>query len=795
MLRTYIKIAWRQLQKNKLFGLVNIAGLAIGLTVSLMLFLYVRHETSFDRYHSKATAIYRVVLNAHIGESTERWAGCPNIAGPIFKKEISGVEEQARWLRHNFGQSANVSYGDKKFFEKNLYWADSSFTTLFDIPFVYGNPHDALNKPGAIIISESIAQKYFGKDNPLGKVLRIDNRTDCAITGVYKDFPANSTLDADLIGSFYTMEWMSRNQGWGNASFETYLLLNKHTDIGKMEAAIQSVLDKYLSKEEQWFSFNLQPLTDIHLHSAGITAYTTRTGDWKQVKILGLLALAILLIACINYMNLATARSQNRFRETGISKTMGASLQSLVARYYLETALYVLIAVVLSLVLMVAGLPLFNTLTNLQLSVNALADPVIITAITGITVMVILLSGSYPAFYLSRFNPKNLFHQTFSKSILAGRLRQALVVVQFSASVILIIATLLFYRQLAFIRNKHLGFRPNEVVAITTTAAENADQLNSLQNEVRNLAGVEAVCRAQTYPGSEGSGRSLRRPGDHQHSLPLTTCRATDGFIETLGLRLLAGKSLPAGKALNDTTVQVVLNKKAIEYLGYTPEEAIGKKVEANLGDNAYIVGVIDDFHSKNLYQPLEAYAFHNARTEDRNYMLVKFSTTNIRNSIQQLEALYRKHVPNGAFECTFLDQFIQSLYTADRRMAKIVLLFSVLAIFIACLGLFGLAAFIAEQKTKAIGIRKVLGASSANIVLLLSANFIKLVFIAIVIAVPLGWWIMNRWLENYAYRITIGWSVFAITGIAVTAIALLTVAAHAVKAAVSNPVRSLRSE
>lgn len=795
MLRTYIKIAWRQLQKNKLFGLVNIAGLAIGLTVSLMLFLYVRHETSFDRYHTNAPAIYRLVLNANLGESTERWAGSPNIAGPIFKKEISGVEEQARWLRHNFGQSANVLFGDKKFFEKNLYWADSSFTRLFDIPFVYGSPHDALTQPGTIIISQSIAQKYFGNENPMGKVLRIDNQTNCSITGVYRDFPANSTLDADLIGSFYTMEWMNRNQGWSNASFETYLLLNKYVDIPKTEAAIQSVLDKHLPKEQQWFSFSLQPFTDIHLHSAGISAYTSRPGDWKQVKILGLLALAILLIACINYMNLATARSQNRFRETGISKTMGASIQSLMARYYLETALYVIIAVLLSLLLLVAGMPLFNALTNLQFSVSDLADPVIMAAIAGITVIITLLSGSYPAIYLSRFSPKNLFHQTFTKHTLAGRLRQALVVVQFSASVVLIIATLLFYRQLEFIRNKQLGFQPDQVVAITTSAAENADQLNGLLNDARSLAGVEAVCRAQTFPGNEGSGRSLRRPGDEELSLPLTTCRATDGIIETLSLRLLAGKSLPAVKAPGDTTVQVVLNKKAVEYLGYTPEEAIGKKVDANLGDNAYIIGVIDDFHSRNLHQPLEAYAFHNAQTEGRNYMLVKFSTGNLRNSIQQLESLYRKHVPNGAFECTFLDQYIQSLYTADQLMAKIVLLFSGLAIFIACLGLFGLAAFIAEQKTKEIGIRKVLGASAANIVLLLSANFVKLVCIAIAIAVPLGWWMMNRWLENFAYRITIGWSVFAVTAVAVIGVALLTVAAHAVKAAVSNPVRSLRSE
>lgn len=794
MLRTYLKIAWRQLKKNRLFGIVNIAGLAIGLTVSLMLFLYVRHETSFDKYHSQQKDIYRIVFNATFDGNTDKWAGCPNAMGPAFKSDISEIRSMSRWIRNDFGQSANVLYGDKKFFETNLYWADSSLTSIFDIPFVQGNPATALTRPKTIIINETTAKKYFGNENPIGKTLKINNRIDCEITGVFKDFPGNSTLDAELIGSFYSVEWMKR-MSWGNASFETFLLLHNNPDIKRLESKMSAVIDKNVKKEDQWYTVNLQSLQDFHLYSADIRSYTSRPGDLKQVKILGVLALAIIIIACINYMNLATARSQNRFRETGISKTMGATSRALIGRYYIETCLFVLLSVIVSFLLLILAMPLFNTLTNLQLSVRDITSPGILAAIGAVTLIITLLSGSYPAFYLSRFNPKNLFHQTFSKSNLAGKLRQSLVVVQFSASVILIIATFLFYRQLEFIQSKELGYTPGQVVALTSTAAESTDQLSALLNEIKSQANVKAVCRTQTFPGRDGSGRSMRKPGEQGDGMSLTTCRATDGILETLNLKLLAGGSLPATKDAKDTIVQVILNKKAIEYLGYTPQSAIGQKVDVQLGNNAYVVGVVDDFHTQNLYQPLEAYAFHNASTEGRNFILVKFGGGNVKANMDKLESLYRKNIPNGAFEFTFLDQFLQNLYTSDQRTAKIVFIFSGLAIFIACLGLFGLAAFIAEQKTKEIGIRKVLGASIPNIVLLLSGNFIRLVMLSVVIAIPVSWWLMNTWLQDFAYRISIGWTVFVLAGVTVLTIALLTVSFQAIRAAMTNPVKALRSE
>ncbi len=374
MLKTYLKIAWRQLKNNRLFGTVNIIGLAIGLTVSLLLFLYVRHETSFDKYHSNSKNIYRVVVSGKMDNTTVKLAGAPNVVGPTFKSEISEIREMSRWIRNEFGQSANILYGNKKFFEKNIYWADSSLTSIFDIPFVQGNPKTALTRPKTIIINETIAKKYFGNESPIGKTLKLDNRLDCEITGVFKDFPDNSMLDADLIGSFYTKEWMNR-LSWGNASFETFFLMHDNVDVKAVDAKMTAVVDKHIPKEEQWYTLNLQALQDIHLYSRDIHSYTSRHGDLQQVKILSLLALAIIVIACINYMNLATARSQKRFRETGISKTMGATSRTLIARFYIETALFVLMSVAVSFLLLLLAMPLFNSLTNLNLSLRDITSP------------------------------------------------------------------------------------------------------------------------------------------------------------------------------------------------------------------------------------------------------------------------------------------------------------------------------------------------------------------------------------------------------------------------------------
>ena len=797
MLRNYFKIAWRSLLKNRLFSFLNLLGLATGLAIALLLMLYVKDEISFDQYYSNARRIYRVIVTATFDGQSNKWANSPNVVGPAMKEGISDVEEQVRLLAHQFGQTAFVNVGEKRFAEKKLFWADGSLFRIFDVPLLQGNPKTALADPNKVVISQTTAERYFGADNPVGKVIRIDNQYSLEVTGVYKDFPGNSTLDASLIGSFNSVTWANKQLVWSNASFETYLLLHPQANVANVDKQMAVILGKNVRKEDRWFSLGLQPLTDIHLGSADVTnASTTRLGDARQVRILLILALVVLLIACINYMNLATARSQIRYREVGVSKTLGAATGHLISRFYLETGLLVCLALVGGLGLLAVALPYFNQLATKQLSFWSLWSSEVGIGLLTIMVVITLVAGSYPAFYLSAFSPQNLLTTAFRTRSAAGLFRRSLVVTQFVASVVLIVSTLIFYQQLRFIQNRKLGYEPTQVVAITTTAAENKDQIESLMNSTRSISSVVNVCRAQTYPGYGGSGRTLSKPNDPGNGTFIRTCRVGPEFIDVLGMKLLAGTTIPERKSEEDTTVQIVLNKTAVDFLGYTPEQAIGKKAHNVFGWNrAEIVGVVADFHFDSFHKPITAYGFHNNDSEWRPYLLVKTQTKNLPETMKQLEATFRQSLPNSAFEYTFLDQFLNTLYQSEQRTAQVVLVFSALAILIACLGLFGLAAFTAEQRTKEIGVRKVLGASVGSIVSLLSRDFMKLVVIAIVIATPIAWYAMSQWLQDFAYKIDISWWVFVLAGLLAVGIALVTVSFQSVKAALMNPVRSLRSE
>ncbi|GAB3704371.1 ABC transporter permease [Spirosoma flavus] len=796
MLTNYLKIAWRGLLKNRLFTFLNLIGLATGLAVALLLMLYVKDELQFDTYHANAERIYRVGVTATFDGKSMKWANAPNAVGPALKSDVPNVAQQVRLLRHNFGQTAFVNSRDRKFAEKNVYWADSSLFDVFDITLLKGNPKTALNGPKKVVLSQTTANRYFGSENPVGQVLYVDNRDTLEVTGVYVNFPGTSTLDADLIGSFSTVRW-AKNLSWSNASFETYVLLSPPAKAASVEKQMADVLNKNVPKKEQWFSLWLQPLKDIHLHSADITnASTSRIGDFRQVKILLVLAIVILLIACINYMNLATAKAQIRFREVGVIKTVGASMRHLVSRFYLETGLMVSLAVLLAISIVIASLPLFNQLTGKQLPFSALLLPEVMVGLLAIGLLITLIAGSYPAFYLSSFSPKYLLSTTFRNQSGAGLFRRSLVVIQFSASVILIVCTAIFYQQLQFIQAQKLGYEPTQVLAVMTAAAKDKTQIDALMNDYRSLSNVEEVCRAQAFPGDGGSGRTLSKTDNSTGGMAIKTNHVGKEFVDVLGLRLLAGKTLPASKDEKDTTVQVVLNKTAVAYLGYTPQKAIGQKAHNLFGwDRAEIIGVVDDFHFESLHTPIGAYAFHNADTEGRPYLLVKTRTAHLPETMRQLERIFQKDMPDSAFEFTFLDDFLNTLYRSEQRTAQVVLVFSALAILIACLGLFGLAAFTAEQRTKEIGVRKVLGASVGSIVTLLSKDFLKLVVVAILIASPIAWWAMNQWLADFAYKITIQWWIFLVAGLVAVIVALLTVSFQSVKAALTNPVKSLSSE
>jgi putative ABC transport system permease protein len=798
MFQNHIKIALRNLWNQRFFTGLNLFGLAIGLAVSLTLGLFVKNELSFDRYHSKADRIHRVNLMAQWDGETEKMATAPNIAGPTLREQVKEVEAQVRLLDHQFGKTAFINYGEKRFTEDKLYWADQGLFSVFDMPLTKGDQATALTRPKTAIVSEATAQRIFGDEDPIGKTISVDNADTLEVTGVFADHPHNSTLDGNIYGSFMTVKWANERLYWSNASYETFLLLQPGSDPQLVENQANAIYEKATPKEDRWFSMYLQPLTAIHLHSTDVQGpNSARLGDFNQVRILGILALAVLLLACFNYMNLTTARSQQRFREVGINKTLGATTGDLMRRYFVETGMLVALALGIGLVLAQISLPYVNGLTGRDLSLLAIFEGKYALGLPLLWLITTLGAGIYPAVFLSRFTPKQILSPQAATS---GNsfFRQTLVVSQFVVCVGLMVAATVFYQQLNFISDKKLGFDAEQVVSINTGGAQKKEQIEALMNEARGLAAVQAVCRAQAFPSGNGaSGRTLHRPSDPQEvNKALSTNRISSGFEEVLGIKLLAGKSVPDMTSDTDTLAEVVLNETAIEYMGWTPDEALGKQLpDLFWGHLSTVVGVVEDFHFESLHQPIGAYAFHNANTENRPHLLVKLNTKDLRNTMAQLEEAFKRNLPTSAFDFTFLDDQLDQLYRTERTLAKVVLIFSALAILVACLGLFGLAAFAAERRTKEIGIRKVLGATVQGVVGLLAKDFLKPVLLAVLVASPMAWFGMKKWLDNFAYRVDLGWSVFVLAGLAALAIAFVTVSLQSVRAAVKNPVKSLRSE
>jgi putative ABC transport system permease protein len=789
------KIAIRNILRNKTFSLINITGLTIGLISFFAISLYIIDEFSYDRFQKNSDRIYRAIINAEFDGQIKRWGSVPNKLGPTAAREIPEIEKMTRVFPHNFGDIAFISTETEKFSETNLFYADTGFFDVFTISMLKGTPGKVLDRPGTIILSETSARRYFGDADPIGKSLLVDNAKRYEVTGVYKDFPGNSFLKCQLIASFSSIRFGTvENQNWGNASFDTYFLLNKGVSLETINKKIAELLDRDIPKNEQWFSITLQPLLDIRLHSNDLTASIDRReyGDYNQVKILIALALVILLIASVNYMNLATARSQRRNKEVGIAKTFGASFLELNAKFYFETSIFVLLSLLISLFVFIVSLPLINSITGKELSRDFIYHSWFWLSWLALWLMLTLLSGFYPAFYLSSFSPKTTLLKTYTTGSQVT-IRKVLVVFQFSISIILIICALTFYKQMNFIRDKKLGYEPDQVIAIMVSAAKDRDQVISLKTELESLSEVRRVARSQSYPGIGTSGYTITPDGATKGAAILAT-RATYEILDVLGIKLLAGKSLPETKDPNDTTVQVIINKSTADYLQLSPEEAVGRRVKIFYNHPAEVVGVSEDFHFTSLHQAIGPYCFDNSTDNGYIYLLVKLQTKNLASTINKIETIFSKIIP-ASFEYTFLDQQMARLYKSDERLSKIVLFFSGLAIFIACLGLYSLASFTADQRTKGIGIRKVFGATVTQMVAMLSKEFVVLILIAFVVGIPAGYFLMNNWLETFAYRTNLDLFIIFIAGAVVLVIAWLTVSYESFKAARRNPVESLKGE
>ena len=792
MFKNNLKIAWRNLRSNSLFSAINILGLSMGLCIVFLLTLYIVQERSFDTIYPKKDRIHRVLLQTDENYDFATWATVPPVAGPTLREEIPQVESSARMLKHNFGRPASLKAGQNTFTEPLFYWVDPEFLDIFDLELLQGNP-SALDRPNTVLLSQKAAQAYFKGEDPLGRTLLVDNGTELEVTGVYRNFPSNSTMDAEILASSLG-SWFEKRDSWSNASFETYLLLGEGASPSQVQAQMDRLLDAHLPKADQWYSLGLQPMARVHLYSASYdNSYTSKIGDIKEVRNLTYLALLILLIACVNYMNLTTARSQKRAKEVGINKTLGASSSTLIRRFYVETGLITGLAMALGIVLAMLLLSPFKTLIGQDIDPSLLLQPVFVLGVLLLWALTTLISGLYPSLYLSRFLPR----ETLSPGLKGGKgnvlVRQGLVIAQFAASTALIVGVLVIHEQTRYIQSKNLGFTPENVLALSVGGLGTQANRSALAQEIEKQVGVTALAYAQGYPSMGVSGRTLKKNPSDTEGLSINTNVADAGIVEALRLNLLAGSDLPRNKAEGDTLMEVVLNRTAVDFLGYDPREAIGKVV--HIGLTYTIVGVVEDFNYESLHRPIGAYAFHNNPSEAKSFMLVRFTTEQLSRTLEGMEAAFNSVAPNLNFEYSFLDRNLEKLYKREKRAAQTSMVFCLLAILVAAMGLFGLAAHTAEQRRKEIGIRKVLGASVASIGRMLSKDFAKLVFLALLIGFPLAYLAMERWLQGFAYRVDIqGW-VFVLAGAMALGIALIPIGYQSIRAARVDPARSLRSE
>ncbi|HEU4551509.1 MAG TPA: FtsX-like permease family protein [Chitinophaga sp.] len=797
MIRNFLKIAWRNLSSNKLFSALNIFGLAVGLGVAILLSLFIIQERSFDAVPNR-DKIFRYLAHVNYDGSNAIWAGVPNSIGPTVKDNLPEVKLSARTLLNEFGQNANFSIGDNTYIENRLYWADPDVVEIFDLHFIYGDKKTALREPNTILLSESKAKQYFGKENPLNKTIEFNRSTPLKVTGVYADLPVTGTFDAQLIGSFSTTSF-SKRLTWDNASFETWIMLRDKNDRQQVEAYLPKMLREHVGAQGTYYTLALQPLADVHLNSPGIDAYSERKGDAGRLRQLSYLAIALLLMAAINYMNLATARAQQRSKEVGISKALGISKKGLIGKFYAETALLTLISIIFGLIFASFSIPLFNALSGKTLLYTTLSHPVFWIGLPVLWLSITLVSGLYPALILSSYTPMEALQK--GKVVRKGSVpfRHALVVLQFSISIILIVGVIIMYIQMNYVSQRKLGYNPENVIAIGLNSLKSQQELDALKNSVSALSPTLHTALSQAFPGKGENGRAIHKDAADKQGALLYSSMVIGDIQKVLQLKMLAGRMVKEWSR-GDTTkdgvpnFEVVLNKNAVDYLGLTPEQVVGTKARVDLGDHTTVVGVVDNFNYASLHTPIKAYSFTNAPNALR-YLMVRFKTGNLKETLHQYEAAFKKVIPDAPFDYTFLDSQLKSLYLADQQTASVLLAFSVLAIFVGCLGLFGLVTFIAEKRTKEIGVRKVLGASVPSLVQLLCIDFVKLVIAAFIIACPVAYWGFGKWLDNFAYRIDIQWWMFALGGLIAVVIAMFTVSTQAIRAALVNPVHSLRNE
>jgi putative ABC transport system permease protein len=816
MFRNYFKIALRNLLKHRFYSLINVAGLATGVAACLVISLFIFHELSYDAYHVNSDQIYRVNFEIKFGNLDYNMAVTPAPAADAILHDYPEVEAAAR-IRT---QGTYLVRKDKENFrEGNVAYADSSFFTVFSIPFLYGDPSKALTEPNTIVISRKIADKYFPNEDPVGQTLTFFNDWNNKIVGVMENFPGNSQFHFDILVSMLNNE-ESKNHMWLSNNFYTYLLLKPGTDYKALENKFSGMTDKYvgpeirkflgsehtpekLAADGSKFNFYLIPLRDVHLH-AKTTAEIEPNGDITYIYLFGAIALFILLIACINFMNLSTARSANRAKEVGVRKVLGSLRSHLVRQFLLESVMITVVAFFSAIGIAYALLPVFNDLAGKQLYLP-LDSPYFYLVMSGLALLVGALAGVYPSFFLSAFKPVNVLKGKLAIGMKSGLIRSGLVVFQFTISIFLIVGTITIYRQLNYIQQKKIGFNKDQVIVIKDANAM-GKQLESFKNEMLKDSQIISATISGSLPvaGTDRNNSTFWPMGkepDQDNMVGLQRFHVDYDYIKTLGMEIKEGRDF-SPDFISDST-GIIINEAAAKAFDID-SNPIGQKIEtfkslpANVIDKEQrevytVVGVVKDFHFESLRDNITPLALF--LDESSGLISFRFQAKNASQVISSIEKTWKQMAPGQPFEFTFLDDSFTNMYATEQRLGKIFAIFAVLAIIIACLGLFALSAFTAEQRTKEIGIRKVLGATVTSIVFLLSREFGKLIVIAFVIAAPLSWFAVKWWLQSYTYKTEVGIMIYILAGVSAFLIAWLTMGYQSVKAASSNPVNSLRSE
>ena len=756
------------------------------------------YELSFNRNFTESNNIFRI--NAYMTKITpgETCVSTPNALAPTIMETVPEVITAVRihpvW--------ANVEYNDHHV-DIRVVWADKDFFRLFDTPFIHGTPEAVMSRPNTLALSESEARRLFGNENPIGKILTPNPNVwrglpPFEVVAVFRDFPVNSSF-----GNFRTIaplehfpsDWIHQNNWW-NRRFETFCLLVANADVETVNAKMLRAIEDAFSQHGEWeehgyFLPQLQRLTDIHLHSQRLlgTSLTTSLSDIEKVRMMMLMAIIILLVACINYMNLSTARAQKRSKEIGISKTVGAKRSALIARLTLETAIFTFISFALAWILAWLLLPVFNNLLGEELSFGFAMQPAFLGITFLIWLVTTLLATAYPVLYLSGFPPITAIRSNVLPKSSHALVRKILIVGQFAVAIVLITWVLIIQTQVTYMNNKDLGYNPRNLMGFWIHTDDNTAVLSEFQA----LSSVEAATlqSANFFRAPTGvTDLSITNNPDDQVGFPLRIINAGENYIDLMQIELIAGRRVPQMQE-GDTILHLLVNRAVVDYLGLTPEDAVGTNL-AQFGPHIFIHGVMENFHFESLHRPIGGFAIMN--TPGNRFLTLRVTEGSLTSQRALYEEVFQRHT-DIQFVPHFLDDWLVRLYENEQRSVRVAIVLAILAIFVACLGVFGLTAFMAEQRTKEIGIRKVAGASVWNIVSLFAANYVKLLAIALVIAIPVAWYVGNQYLENFAFRISLSWWIFAVSAIIVIVITLLTVCVQAIKAAMANPVKSLKTE